>query len=87
MASQAEVNEAIGIRKTHGDKDDEYAKKVIETATPEQLKIAREEVPTALGKGIGGFGAGLIQGKGVVKKAAGGRVGKSYRGYGSARCN
>ncbi len=22
-----------------------------------------------------------------VKKAAGGRVGKSYRGYGSARCN
>jgi hypothetical protein len=67
MASQADVNEAIGIRKTPGDKDDPYAKEVIETATPEQLKIAREEV--------------------VVKKAAGGRVGKSYRGYGSARCN
>lgn len=66
MASQADVNEAIGIRNTPGDKDDEYAKKVIETATPAQLKTAREE---------------------VVKKAAGGRVGKSYRGYGSARCN
>ena len=67
MAKETEVNEAIGIRKNPGDKDDPYAKEVIETATPEQLKIAREEV--------------------VVKKAAGGRVGKSYRGYGSARCN
>ena len=67
MASQADVNEAIGIRKTPGDKDNKYAKEVIKTATPEQLKTAREEV--------------------VVKKAAGGRVGKSYRGYGSARCN
>ena len=87
MASQADVNEAIGIRKTPGDKDNEYAKEVIKTATPEQLKTAREEVPTALGEGIGDFGSGLIQNKGVVKKAAGGRVGKSYRGYGSARCN
>ena len=67
MASQADVNEAIGIRITFDDKDIEYAKEVIKTATPKQLETAREEV--------------------VVKKAAGGRVGKSYRGYGSARCN
>ena len=51
---------------------------------------ATDKIENLLGSGSVMFKAGKTlydnENK-TVKKAAGGRVGKSYRGYGAARCN
>ena len=63
--SQADVNEAMGINTTpdSNEFDKNYAKRVLDSATPDQKKMAREELKVVTRSGGGsmrsyrGYGA------------------------------